>query len=208
MADFEKRKYRRAHLVWTSRELKYYKDEEGDEELMAEDTVLHPTLRDRIDNSQTARSQIEQFRVLNVEFFPRESHLITFRDPYSFPVLFHPACNNLVRQHLEDIAQKVRRPKLRSVAIAEKSEGGWCLRCARRIPHDPILQTENTHTRSQHPMFTPRTIRTRRAGSVREISRRLPSGYESPSRRPIHLRPISGPLRAFHPRVHIPGDGA
>lgn len=69
--------------------------------------MLHPTLRDRIDNSQTARSQIEQFRVLNVEFFPRESHLITFRDPYSFPVLFHPACNNLVRQHLEDIAQKV-----------------------------------------------------------------------------------------------------
>ncbi|CAK3877226.1 sec1 family superfamily [Lecanosticta acicola] len=87
MADFEKRKYRRAHLVWTS--------------------LLHPALRDRIDKSQTARSQIEQFRVLNVEFFPRESHLVTFRDPYSFPVLFHPACNSLVRQHLEDIAQKV-----------------------------------------------------------------------------------------------------
>lgn len=49
------------------------------------------------------------FRVLNVEFFPRESHLVTFRDPWSFPVLYHPACSNLVKQHLEDLAQKVCR---------------------------------------------------------------------------------------------------
>jgi syntaxin-binding protein 1 len=69
--------------------------------------VLHPTLRDRIDKSQTARSQIRLFKVLNVEFYPRESHLITFRDPWSFPTLFHPACSSLIRQHLEDIAQKV-----------------------------------------------------------------------------------------------------
>ncbi|KAK5121712.1 hypothetical protein LTR85_004587 [Meristemomyces frigidus] len=87
MADFEKRKYRRAHLVWTS--------------------LLHPALRDRIDNSQTAREQIALFKVLNAEFFPRESHLVTFRDPWSFPVLFHPGCNHLVRQHMEDIAQKI-----------------------------------------------------------------------------------------------------
>nr|POE51805.1 protein transport protein sec1 [Quercus suber] len=86
MADFAKRKYRRAHLVWTS--------------------LLHPTLRDRIDKSQVAREQIALFKVLNAEFFPRESHLVTFRDPWSFPVLFHPACNGLVRQHMEDIAQK------------------------------------------------------------------------------------------------------
>nr|POE72125.1 protein transport protein sec1 [Quercus suber] len=84
MADFEKRKYRKAHMVWTS------------------------SLRDRIDKSQTAREQIALFKVLNAEFFPRESHLVTFRDPWSFPVLFHPACNGLVRQHMEDIAQKVR----------------------------------------------------------------------------------------------------
>lgn len=45
--------------------------------------------------------------MLNVEFFPRESHLVTFRDPWSFFALFHPACNNLVKQHLEDVAQKV-----------------------------------------------------------------------------------------------------
>ncbi|KAL9529198.1 Protein transport protein [Sphaerulina musiva] len=86
MADFEKRKYRRSHLVWTS--------------------LLPPALRERIDKSRF-RDQIALFKVLNVEFYPRESHLITFRDPWSFPVLYHPACNTLVRQHLEDLAQKV-----------------------------------------------------------------------------------------------------
>ena len=90
MADFQKRKYKRAHLLWTS--------------------LLHPALRDRIDQSQIAREQIDQFTVLNVEYFPRESHLVTFRDPWSFPILFHPACNQLVRQHMEDIAQKVCMP--------------------------------------------------------------------------------------------------
>ncbi|KAI7677667.1 hypothetical protein KC353_g22594, partial [Hortaea werneckii] len=86
MADFQKRKYRRAFLVWTS--------------------LLHPELRNRIDKDEVARSQIAMFRVLNAEFFPRESHLVTFRDPWSFPVLFHPGCNHLVKQHMEDIAQK------------------------------------------------------------------------------------------------------
>ncbi|KAK4494890.1 hypothetical protein PRZ48_014246 [Zasmidium cellare] len=87
LADLEKRKYKKAHLVWTS--------------------LLHPSLRDRIDKSPAVRDQIALFKVLNAEFYPRESHLVTFRDPWSFPVLFHPACNNLVRQHMEDIAQKV-----------------------------------------------------------------------------------------------------
>lgn len=77
-------------------------------------TVLHPALRDRIDKSTNAREQIATFKVLNVEFFPRESHLVTFRDPWEFPVLFHPACNSLVRQHMEDIAQKARLPRLSS----------------------------------------------------------------------------------------------
>ncbi|KAK5136573.1 hypothetical protein LTR08_002587 [Meristemomyces frigidus] len=87
MADLEKRKYRRVHLVWTS--------------------LLHPALRERIDKSPTAREQIALFKVLNAEFFPRESHMVTFRDPWSFPILFHPQCNHLVRQHMEDIAQKI-----------------------------------------------------------------------------------------------------
>ena len=54
-----------------------------------------------------AREQISLFKVLNIEWYPRESHLVTFRDPWSFPVLFHPACNHLVRHHIEDLAQKV-----------------------------------------------------------------------------------------------------
>lgn len=73
-------------------------------------TVLHPHLRDRIDKNGRVREQIALFRVLNVEFFPRESHLVTFRDPWSFPILFHPALNHLVQQHMEDMAQKVHLP--------------------------------------------------------------------------------------------------
>lgn len=70
--------------------------------------VLDPHLRSRIDRLPTARELIADFRILNIDFFPRESHLITFRDPWSFPVLFHPACNNLIREHLEGLAKKVR----------------------------------------------------------------------------------------------------
>jgi hypothetical protein len=54
-----------------------------------------------------AREQIRVFKVLEIDYYPRESHLVTLRDPWSFPVLFHPACNSLVRQHMEDLAQKV-----------------------------------------------------------------------------------------------------
>lgn len=68
--------------------------------------VLPGPLRDRIDKSQMAREQIQLFKVLNVEYFPRESHVVTFRDPWSFPILFHPACNNLVRRHMDEMSQK------------------------------------------------------------------------------------------------------
>ncbi|KAG8628632.1 hypothetical protein KVT40_002497 [Elsinoe batatas] len=87
MADFEKRKYRRTNLIWTS--------------------VPHPSLRDRIDKSPIAREQISTFKVLNVDFYPRESHLVTFRDPWEFPVFFHPDCNGHVRKQIEDVAQKI-----------------------------------------------------------------------------------------------------
>jgi len=70
--------------------------------------VLPSELRNRIDRSTMARDQIAGFRVLNIDFFPRESHLVTFRDPWSFPTLYHPACNHLVRKHMDDLAQKVR----------------------------------------------------------------------------------------------------
>ena len=69
--------------------------------------MLSSDQRARLDQSAFAREQIAQLRVLNVDFYPRESHLVTFRDPWSFPTLFHPACNQLVRKHMDELAQKV-----------------------------------------------------------------------------------------------------
>lgn len=74
------------------------------------EAVLPMELRTRLDQSALAREQIVQIRGLNIDFYPRESHLITFRDPWSFPTLFHPACNQLVRKHMEDLARKVLNP--------------------------------------------------------------------------------------------------
>ena len=87
MADFERRRYRRSFIIWTS--------------------LLPPEQRARLDQSKIAREAIALLKVLNVDFYPRESHLITFRDPWSFPTLFHPACNTLVRKHMDELAQKI-----------------------------------------------------------------------------------------------------
>ncbi|KAJ5107279.1 hypothetical protein N7456_003954 [Penicillium angulare] len=87
MADFEVGRYRRAYLIWTS--------------------FLDPQQRVRLDRSEMARERIADYRIMNISFYPRESHLVTFRDPYSFPILFHPGCNNLIRQHLQELAQKI-----------------------------------------------------------------------------------------------------
>ncbi|OAX79973.1 hypothetical protein ACJ72_05704 [Emergomyces africanus] len=87
MADFERRRYRKSFLVWISN--------------------LDPQLRQRIERSPMARDQIADFRVMNINFFPREAHVAIFRDPWSFLTLFHPACNNLIRSHLDDLAQKI-----------------------------------------------------------------------------------------------------
>ncbi|KAI1815163.1 Sec1 family protein [Poronia punctata] len=87
VADLDRRRYRRAFLVWTA--------------------VLDPQLRKRLDSSPTARPQIAGFETLSVHYYPRESHLVTFRDPWSFPILYHPSCNGLVKRHMEDLAQKI-----------------------------------------------------------------------------------------------------
>lgn len=73
-------------------------------------TVLPPHLKERIDRSQMAREQIRSFRTVHLDFHPQESHLVTFKDPWSFPILYHPECNNLVVKHMEDIAEKVSSP--------------------------------------------------------------------------------------------------
>lgn len=87
LADFELRRYRRAYLVWTN--------------------LLDPALRRKIDDFPTVRQLRASSRTLFIDFFPRESHLITFRDPWSFPLLYHPACNALVPKHMQALAQKV-----------------------------------------------------------------------------------------------------
>ncbi|KAL9598316.1 MAG: hypothetical protein Q9179_003958 [Wetmoreana sp. 5 TL-2023] len=86
MADLERRRYRRTFLIWTS--------------------LLRPDLQHRLDQSPMTRQHIVHASVLNIDYYPRESHLITFRDPWSFPTLYHPACDHLVRQHMNDLAQK------------------------------------------------------------------------------------------------------
>ncbi|RFU26605.1 hypothetical protein B7463_g9740, partial [Scytalidium lignicola] len=87
MADFERRRYRRSYLIWIA--------------------LLDPQMRRRIDNSRSAQEQLAGFETLSIDYFPRESQLVTFRDPWSFPILFHPACNNLVRDHMQILAQKI-----------------------------------------------------------------------------------------------------
>ncbi len=88
LADFERRRYRRSFLVWTS--------------------LLDPQMRRRLDVSKQVQDQMAGFETLAIDYFPRESHLITFRDPWSFPILYHPACNNLVLGHMQLLSQKVR----------------------------------------------------------------------------------------------------
>lgn len=83
-------------------------------------TVLDPQQRQRLDRSEMARNRIADYRILNIDFYPRESHLVTFRDPWSFPVLFHPACNGLVRKHLEELAQKVACLRIRMTLLCAR----------------------------------------------------------------------------------------
>ncbi|KAK5988166.1 Protein transport protein sec1 [Cladobotryum mycophilum] len=87
LADFERRRYRRGFLVWTN--------------------LLEGSLRRRIDEFPGVRQLRASSRTLFVDFFPRESHLVTFRDPWSFPMLFHPSCNAVVPKHMQTLAQRI-----------------------------------------------------------------------------------------------------
>ncbi|KAM0265187.1 hypothetical protein ACHAQJ_000340 [Trichoderma viride] len=88
LADFERRRYRRGYLVWTN--------------------MLEPGLRRRIDEFPGVRQLRVSSRTLFVDFLPRETHLVTFRDPWSFPMLYHPSCNALVPKHMQLLAQRNR----------------------------------------------------------------------------------------------------
>ena len=147
MTDFERRRYRRAYIIWTS--------------------LLPSEERARIDQSRLAMEQIELMKVLNINFFPRESHLITFRDPWSFPTLFHPACNQLVRRHMDELAQKIvstcvslgEYPAIRYYSPQESSHDArvLCSHLAR------FVQLELDQYAKYHEDFPPSSTRPRGA---------------------------------------------
>ncbi|KAI1624584.1 Sec1-like protein [Exophiala viscosa] len=86
-ADLGRKRYRRAHLIWTSQ--------------------LPRALGEEIFRSESRARLIVESRTLNIDFFPRESNLITFREPWSFHLLYHPACDALVKNHLDALTQKI-----------------------------------------------------------------------------------------------------
>lgn len=86
-ADLSRKRYRRAHLIWTSQ--------------------LPRPLAEEIFRSESRAQLILESRTLNIEYFPRESHLVTFREPWSFHILYHPACDSLVKSHLDALTQKI-----------------------------------------------------------------------------------------------------
>jgi syntaxin-binding protein 1 len=137
LADFERRRYKKSFLVWTA--------------------VLDPQLRRRIDNSQSAQQQLAGFETLAIDYYPRESHLVTFRDPWSFPILYHPACNNLVREHMQILAQKVRG---NTGAHRPYQDANWLTDRRRvhnigRIPNRPLLPPQESDTRGECAVRTP-----------------------------------------------------
>lgn len=148
MADLEARRYRKFFLLWT--------------------TLLDPEMRRRIDNSQSWQACAGGFDTLSIDYYPCESHLITFRDSSTFPILYHPACNNLVRDHMQLLAQKVLVLSLsRNPTLTIADHGRLC--DARRKPQDSILSASESDTRSQCPMLTSGQVRARRTGCIRRI---------------------------------------
>ncbi|OQU97578.1 hypothetical protein CLAIMM_03490 [Cladophialophora immunda] len=86
-ADLSRKRYRRSHLIWTSQ--------------------LPRNLGEELFRSESRAQSIVESRTLNIEYFPRECNLVTFRQPWSFHLLFHPACDSLVKDHLDSITQKI-----------------------------------------------------------------------------------------------------
>jgi Sec1 family len=134
VADMESGRYRQFHLIWTS--------------------YLSPKLQAKLDNVPNVRSLIANFRILNIDFFPKESHLITFRDPYSFPVLFHPDCNSIVRKHMDELAQKVLRPILSSIEAPNAPRSS---QYARPLANTPSSDSTDPKIHSMKLVYSART---------------------------------------------------
>jgi len=63
-----------------------------------------------------------------IDYYPAESHLVTFRDKASFPLLYHPACNSLVPDHIATLAQKVAAVSCKPRRVFREDEGEQRLR--------------------------------------------------------------------------------
>jgi len=86
-ADLSRRRYRRGFLVWTS-------------------TLPQPLGADLF-SSEPRRQLIANTKDLNIDFFPRESHVITFKADWSFHILYNPQCDQLIKSHLNTLTQKI-----------------------------------------------------------------------------------------------------
>jgi hypothetical protein len=114
--------------MWTSRTLRTLCQPNTD------NLVPPPHLRERVDRSPAATKSIQSFRVLNIDFHSREAKLVTLQDPYSFPVLFHPACSTLVKNHIAELAQKVLlRPMTALANVARSCQSAWPLAKTQRL---------------------------------------------------------------------------
>lgn len=108
-----------------------------------------------------ARDLIVSMRTLNIDFYPRESQVVTFRDPWSFPILFHPACNNLIRDHLEGLARKVRNFVIHAIVkrtILIKDLDRFPLRCLGRVPCNSVLSTSHADPRGRGTVLAPSSL--------------------------------------------------
>jgi syntaxin-binding protein 1 len=85
-ADLRKRRYRRTFLIWTS--------------------PLSRSLDENL-KSQAPPGQIVNSRSLNIDFFPRESHLVITQEPWSFQNLYHPACDDEIQRHFDSLTRKI-----------------------------------------------------------------------------------------------------
>lgn len=86
-ADLSRRRYRRGFLIWTS--------------------TLPRNLGADLFSSESRRQRIANTKDLNIDFFPRESHLVTFRADWSFHILYNPQCDQLIKSHLDNLTQKI-----------------------------------------------------------------------------------------------------
>ncbi|KAK5938534.1 syntaxin binding protein 1 [Knufia obscura] len=86
-ADLARRRYRRGFLIWTS--------------------TLPRNLGQDLFNSENRRQVIANTKDLNIDFYPRESHVVTFRADWSFHILYNPQCDGLVKSHLDLLTHKI-----------------------------------------------------------------------------------------------------